>query len=112
MLAIEHKRGATFSYDAAVTDETTGAAVDLTGYTVTAQLRSRVGLALVATATVTLADQSTRPGVFAVTVDAATTATWTAGDVLLTDVRLVEPGGAVHATQTISITVVERVTAP
>jgi hypothetical protein len=110
MVTVEHKRGATLSYSAAVTDETTGAAVDLTGYTVTAQLRSRVGLTLVATATVTLADQGTSPGVFSVTVDAATPATWTAGDVLVTDVRLVEPGGAVRATQTIAIAVVERVT--
>ena len=113
MQTIEHKRGTTLSYTAQLSDEDTGAGVDLTGSTVKAELRSRAGLALAATAVVTVdPDQTTHPGRFTLEVDATTTEGWTAGDVLLTDVRIVESGGAVRTTATVAISVVERVTAP
>lgn len=110
MLTLKHKRGATLSYGGAITDDA-GDAVDLTGYTVTSEVRS-ADRELVSTADITLADQGTSPGVFTVEVSAADTADWTAGARLLFDVRVQSASARVDYTETIAIDVVERQTDP
>lgn len=109
MLSVPFKRGSTLTWSGALTDDV-GEAVDLTGYTLTAHVRDASGT-LIDAATVTLADQTASPGVFAVEVAAADTAEWPLA-ALLTDVRVVAPGGRVMHTETIRIDVRERQTLP
>lgn len=109
MRSIQHKRGATLSYACALTDDA-GDPVDLTGYTVTAEVRSSAR-ELVSTADVTLADQGTDPGVFTIEADAADTADWEAGALLRFDVRI-ESASRVDYTETVEIRVVDRMTDP
>lgn len=109
MQSVTHKRGATLSWAGALADDA-GVAVDLTGYTLTAQVRD-ASRSLITEATVTLADQITSPGVFSVVVGASDTAAWPLAT-LLTDVRVVSPSGHVDYTETIRIDVKERQTEP
>lgn len=106
--SMQHKRGDTL--EIACTETAAGVPVDLTGYTVAAQVRTRAGDELVDTATVTLADQGTSPGEFTVTVAAARTALWEPGRELDLDIQYTAPGGTVWSSGTISITVVRDVT--
>lgn len=108
MLTVRHKRGATLSYSGAITDDA-GDAVDLTGYTLTSEVRS-ADRELVSTATITVATPSS--GLFTVEVSATDTAGWTAGARLLFDVRVQSASARVDYTETIAIDVVERQTDP
>lgn len=74
-------------------EEADGTPVDLTGYTLRAQLRRRSDGELAAEMTVTLADQTTDPGAFTLSVPKATTVLWTPGAVLEFDVEYTTPGG-------------------
>jgi hypothetical protein len=106
-ITIRHKRGATLSYAGLVADSS-DVPIDLTGYTVTCELRD-ASLTLASAATVTMLDQVTDPGRFTITVPAASTETWTAGRALRMDVRIESPS-RVDYTDTWLIDVVERIT--
>jgi hypothetical protein len=105
---IQHKRGDTLEIEC--TESADGTPVNLTGYTVEAQVRTRGGDELVDDATVTLADQGTSPGVYTVSVAAARTALWEPGRPLDLDVQYTAPGGTVWSSGTISITVIRDIT--
>lgn len=102
------KRGATF--EAACTHrDAAGAAVNLTGWTLTSQVRTQGGR-LVGDLTVTLADQVADPGSFTVRAEAAATAAWPL-DVLIWDIRFDAPTGVVF-TETVELEVLRQVTEP
>lgn len=107
---LDHKRGRTWRESITVRDAT-GALVDLTGWTVTSQLRRRAEAAdIVQTFTCTVhPDQVTHRGEFEVYASAASTATWPL-DQLAWDIRIVDAGGDVDITDTIGVHVSEAVT--
>lgn len=107
---LEIKPGATLRVPGTLTDDS-GVAVDLTGYTLSSQVRTRGTAELVATATVTPdADQTTNPGVFEVHVAAAVTATWSPGVDLAMDIRIVQPDSDVDLTETVLVSVLRAET--
>lgn len=112
MQGLQVKMGATLRVPGTLTDDD-GAAVDLTGYALSSQVRTRGTAQLVATATVTAhPDQSTHRGEFELLVPAATTATWAPAVDLALDVRIVAPGGDVAITETVPVTVLRAETRP
>lgn len=93
------------------TDE--GVAVDLSTYTITAQIRTRTraGLELVGSAACTIdPDQVANRGRFSFVVPASTTDDWTPGVELMMDLRFVVTGGDTTYTKTIAIDVLQPVT--
>lgn len=96
--------GETYSQQGAVTATAGGAAIDLTGWTGTAQVRTSAG-ALVGAFTIAI-DAGTA-GTFLISATAAVTALWSAGD-HVADLRFVGAGGEV----TLSPPFIVRVTAP
>lgn len=104
------KAGATLRVPGALTDDS-GVAVDITGYTLTSQVRTRGTAELVATATVTPdPDQTTNPGLFEVLVEDSVTATWSPGVDLAMDIRIVQPDSDVALTETVLVTVLRAET--
>lgn len=110
MQTFDLKVGATLSFSGIARDSS-GVAIDLTGYTLTSQARDTGGT-LAGTATITVSDQGTDPGEFTLTVPATTTDDWTAGTTVLFDLRLASGGGIVDYTETIAIRVLPRQTVP
>jgi hypothetical protein len=108
MSTMQHKRGDAFEPEC--TEMAAGVPVNLTGYTVTSQIRTRAGDELVDTATVTLADQTTDPGKFTVEVAKARTALWVPGQDLEWDVEFTPPNGKSWSSGTVTITVVKDIT--
>lgn len=109
MLVIAHKVGDTF-YRACV-ESADGAPLDLTGYTLAAQVRTAAKGTLVCAMTVTKdADQGANPGVFTLLVAAADTAEWTPGVRLAFDVQFTSGGGFVHSMPTVYIDPVTEIT--
>lgn len=90
-------------------ESTEGVGVDLTGYTVRAQVRTAKG-ELIADMTVTLGDQTTAPGTFTLAVPRATTTTWEPGRTLEFDVEYTPPTGGAWSSPTVGIEVVKDVT--
>lgn len=86
-----------------------GVGVNLTGYTVRAQVRTAKD-ELVADMTVTLGDQGVSPGTFTLAVPKATTATWEPGRTLAFDVEYTPPTGAAWSSPTVGIEVVKDIT--
>lgn len=107
MLTIEHKVGATLVFGGLVASS--GTPVDLTGYTLTSQFRTPNGT-LEGTASLSLADQGTSPGVFTATVATTTTEEWVVGTTVLFDVRLESSTGVVTHTTTVAVRVLPRQT--
>lgn len=105
---IEHKRGDAFEIEC--TESADGVAVNLTGYTVEAQVRTRGGDELVDDATITLADQGTSPGVFTLYIAPARTALWEPGRPIDLDVQFTPPNGKSWSSGTISIAVIQDIT--
>jgi hypothetical protein len=107
---LQIKPGATLRLPGTLTDDD-GVAVDLTGYTLSSQVRTRGTAELVATATVTPdADQTTNPGRFVVRVEASATEDWSPGVDLALDIRIEEPGSDVDITETVLVTVLRAET--
>ena len=107
MTSLRVLRGATFRK---VVDQIVdGVPVDLTGYTITSQIRDPRDLAsIVATATVTIADQIASPGEFEI--DFGTSETWPIGALWL-DIRI-DSGGTVDYTERVILEVSETSTRP
>lgn len=103
MTTLRVLRGATFRRDA------TRRNTDLTGYTITSQVRDPRNLAIVvASATVTIANQVTNEGEFEL--DFGSTEDWPVGPLWL-DIRF-DSGGTVDYTNRITIEAVETSTRP
>lgn len=103
---LEMKRGATFSAGILYADS--GVDVDLTGYTITSQVR-QFGT-LIQTMTVVISNQTTNTGEFTVSATATQTADWPVGT-LAWDIRLAD-GATIVYSKTFQILVDERVTIP
>lgn len=105
MALYEHKRGATLSLPVDYEGSP-----NLTGYTVTSQIRkNNVAKTLLATLTVTLANQTTNPGRVTLSCADSVTATWAAGDYKC-DIKYVSGAGVATPTDTFDFRVVENVT--
>lgn len=100
---ITHKHGSSFI--AKITGSANGAALDLTPYTITSQIRARDSDRLMPGVTVTIVNAAT--GRFNVT--ALDTSGWNESD-LLWDVVLTDAGGVIASSDTVPITVAKRVT--
>ncbi len=85
-----------------------GTPVNLTGYTLTAELRAGIGGALASTVIVTLANQGTNPGEFTLLI-ADTSAIATGSYVI--DIRYVTPSGDSLSTTTWQVMIDPPVTA-
>lgn len=108
MALYEHKRGATLSLTVDYAVSSVGQ--NLTGYTVTSQVRKgNSAQTLLATLTVTLANQGTNPGRVTLSCADSVTATWAPGDYKC-DVRYASGAGAVAITETFDFRVLENVT--
>lgn len=85
-----------------------GTPVNLTGYTLTAELRAGVGGALASAVTVTLSNQGTNPGEFTLLI--ANTSSIAAGSYVI-DIRYETPGGDSLSTTTWQVMIDPPVTA-
>jgi len=101
------KRGDSLLLNCTRTDA--GTAVDLTGYTVSSQLRHPTTDELAATLTVTLSNQGTNPGEFVLSALPATTADLALG-VYQCDVQFTSPGGVVVSSPTFEVELRKDVT--
>ncbi len=117
MTRVTHKRGDTLSWTCC--RGPASARVDLTGYTIAAQVRRKTAAmaspgALVETLTVVVdADQTTNPGKFVVSATASQTAAWlvdAAQVVLVCDIQYTSSGGQVSSSATFEVLVVEDIT--
>lgn len=108
--SFDFKRGDRLVMDYFESDAS-GAAIDLTGYTITGEIRD-IANALVGTLTITLSDQTqtATKGHATCVLDEAVTSTWTAGQTLRGDVKRTI-GGHPFTSKTYQIRVLERVTA-
>lgn len=106
MTKILHKRGDTLSLG--LTWDEDGETVDLTGYTVAAQLRDAQDV-LVAALTVAIADQTTLRGQCTLSATAAATAAWPVGP-LWCDVQFTAPSGTVASSATFAIRIEKDIT--
>lgn len=97
-------QGTTFVLGAQIQDRL-GAPVDLTGATLTAQMRDALDNVVATLAVTTVAN---RPGVAQISF-AGDTATWPVGR-YRTDLRVVWPSGLTQQTRTYTVTVVDSVT--
>jgi hypothetical protein len=96
------------TYLLACTYKVGGVATDLTGYTITSQIRTAADV-LLSSASVTIdADQVTNTGKFTVSIPAASTADWEVGDHIM-DIQF-ELGSTVKSTETFRQPVVRDVT--
>ena len=105
---IQRKRGDAFELEC--TESADGVPVNLTGYTVASQIRTLAGDELVDTATITLADQGTSPGVFTLYVAKERTRLWEPGRNLAFDVEFTPPNGKSWSSATVTIDVVKDIT--
>ena len=103
---IDIKAGETFALGCSFTDDD-GAAIDLTGYTATCQVRDSDGTQIGA---LTVAVDAGSGGTFVLSATAATTVTWAVGS-YVADIRLVSAGGEVHPSDTFGVRVINRITA-
>ena len=105
MNVISHKRGDTLTLG--LLWEEGGSAIDLTGYTVAAQIRTRTDV-LIAALTVTVADQTTQRGRFTITATATATAAWPIGS-FECDIQFTI-AGVVTSSETFGFNVVKDIT--
>lgn len=106
MSTIIHKRGDTLSLGLTWDEE--GEPIDLTGYTIAAQLRDARD-ELVMALTVAIADQTTQRGQFTLTATAAQTALWPVAP-LSCDVQFTAPSTVVVSSATFVVQVERDIT--
>lgn len=102
--SVTHKRGDSLSWSCAYADAA-GTAIDLTGYTILAQLRDRDDALLAA---LTVANRNDAGGTFDLTAAAAVTDDWSPGSYVC-DVELTSSGGTVRSTETFVVRVIADV---
>jgi hypothetical protein len=102
--AVTHKRGDTLSWACAFTDEN-DAAIDLTGYTILAQIRDGDDTLL---ASLTVANRSNAAGTFDLTAAATVTDDWAPGSYRC-DVELTDASSSVRSTDTFVVRVIADV---
>jgi hypothetical protein len=107
VVTVEHIRGDTLSIGVAETSDATGLPVDLTGFTITAQVRDALD-AVLADLDVTI-DEPRTLGTYELGKSAATTATWAPGSYVC-DIRRVSAGALVEHTDKFVLRVVAEVT--
>jgi hypothetical protein len=100
-LTIEHKRGDTFLYDAALKETATGPAIDITDWVIAAQIRA-VDLTLIEDITVTVTDAA--QGEYELYV--ADTTTWPIGKARM-DVQYTDNTGVIRSTETIDVKIIQ-----
>lgn len=105
---IEIKQGESFAEGGSWTDDATGAAIDLTGWSATCQVRDADGTEI---GTLTVAIDAGAGGTFLLSQTAANTAVWPAGS-YLADLRFLSPASAVVPSPTFRVKVLGRITAP
>lgn len=110
MVSIEHKQGDTFVVTCTWTDST-GAAIPLTGYTVTSQVKVLKYNTFADNLTVAVVNEAN--GIFTLTASATATTSWpvTAGQYgrMFCDVQF-SKGGIVTSTETFEIIVLREIT--
>lgn len=104
MPTITHKRGDTFELSCTLENE--GVAVDITNFTITAQVRE-LDDTLLQALTVTKTDAVN--GAFTLTATSAQTETWDPAT-YESDIEFIEGGGEVNSSQTFTIAVVKDIT--
>lgn len=104
-MTTDFKRGQTFSYAGQVLNE--GQVTDFTGWSISSQLRTCGRRELVQALTASFLDPST--GLVSLKATAEQTTVWPL-DLLMLDIRLQDPAGQVVISDTVMISVVERVT--
>ena len=107
-MSVSTKAGDTFSMDGLYSDAS-DVPINLTGYTVTSQIKRQNSLDLIGSLTATLANQTTSPGVFTLSATATATALWATGT-FVCDVKFVN-GSTVERSVTFSVVVNPAVTA-
>lgn len=101
---IRFKRGDTFQFSAAVTD-TAGTAIDITGWTIQAQVRNE-SMVLIDEAVITVTDAP--GGEYQLTV--ADTTAWVPRETYVMDIQYIDSGGVKVSTETLYVLVLEDVT--
>lgn len=101
---IYFKRGDTFLFSATVSD-TAGSPINLTGWTIQAQVRNSGGT-LIDAAVVTVTDAVN--GTYTLTV--ADTTDWAINETYYFDIQYTDSGGIIRSTNTLLIAVVEDIT--
>ena len=104
MATLNHKRGDTMDF--LFTAETSGVAIDLTGYTITSQARATDDTVL-QSFTVTITDAAN--GQFTITATNAETELWSPGQYNM-DIEFVDGSGTVVSTETFVLNVIADVT--
>jgi hypothetical protein len=104
MATITHKRGDTFELSCTLENE--GVAVDITNFTITAQVRTNAD-ALLQALTVTKTDAAA--GAFALSATSAETETWNPAT-YEADIEFIEFNGEVNSSQTFTIAVIKDIT--
>lgn len=108
MSTVSLKAGDTLSLPVLYSDSA-GTPINLTGYTVAAQIRSADGSDLIGSLTATLANQGSSPGVVTLSATAAATALWTTGT-FVCDIKFTV-SGTVSRSSTFTVIVDRAVTA-
>lgn len=98
------KRGDTFQFSAAVTD-TAGVAIDITGWTIQAQVRNE-SMTLIDEAVITVTDAA--GGEYKLTIDDTTA--WVPRETYAMDIQYIDSGGVKVSTETLYISVLQDVT--
>lgn len=101
---IRFKRGDTFRFSATVTD-TAGTAIDITGWTIRAQVRTD-SMALIDEAVITVTNAA--GGEYQLTV--ADTTAWVPRETYAMDIQYIDSGGVKVSTETLYVSVLEDVT--
>jgi hypothetical protein len=102
-----HKRGDTLTWNCTYKDSA-GVPINLTGYTVRAQIRDATEVQLVAL-TYTAANQGTSPGQFTLSATAAVTAAWAPGQYRC-DIEYTDGSSTVRSTDAFIVEVVKDIT--
>lgn len=105
---IEIKAGETWAEGGSLSDDDTGAPIDLTGYSGRCEVRTADG-SLVGEIDVTI--DSGTGGTFELRADAESTSAWSIG-AHVADVRLISPEGEVHPSPTFGVRVSSPITLP
>ena len=103
MAEITHKKGDTLEWVITLTEN--AVAVDITNFTIQAQIRQKT--TLIATLTTTITNAS--GGVFSLTATAANTATWTTGTHSC-DIEFTDASNEVFSTQTFKLRLIDDIT--
>lgn len=103
---VQHKRGDTFLYAAALLESKTGPVINIADWTITSMIRDLDGM-LIADLTVTITDAA--QGEYTVSLD--DTADWPVGWAQW-DIQYEDDGGVIKSTETVRVKIVQDVTYP